>query len=75
MTRREFALLEYLMRHAGQVCSKDAILTEVWGLDRQRDPNVVEVYIGYLRRKVDTTFTTAFVHTVRGEGYMVDQRS
>lgn len=75
LTKREFALLEHLMHNVGHVCSKETILAEVWGSDRQRDPNVVEVYIGYLRRKVDASFATALVHTVRGEGYMVDQRS
>jgi DNA-binding response OmpR family regulator len=72
LTRREFALLEYLMRDAGHVHSREAILADVWGLDSRRDANVVEVYIGYLRRKVDQTFGTTTVLTIRGQGYMVD---
>jgi two-component system, OmpR family, response regulator len=72
LTRREFALLEYLMRDAGHVHSREAILADVWGVDSRRDANVVEVYIGYLRRKVDQAFGTSTVRTVRGQGYMVD---
>ena len=75
MTRREFALLEYLMRNAGRVISKEAILADVWGSESRRDPNVVEVYIGYLRRKVDHAFGTAMLRTVRGEGYMLAEPS
>ena len=72
LTRREFALLEYLMRNVGRVRSKEAILADVWGPDSSRDLNVVEVYIGYLRRKVDQSFGTTTVRTVRGQGYLVD---
>ena len=71
LTRREFALLEYLMRNIGHVRSREEILAEVWGTDSNRDANVVEVYIGYLRRKVDQAFGTTTVQTVRGQGYMV----
>lgn len=74
LTRREFALLEYLMRNVGCVRSREAILADVWGPDSRRDPNVVEVYIGYLRRKVDQSFGTTTLRTVRGQGYMVDAR-
>jgi two-component system, OmpR family, response regulator len=69
LTPREFALLEYLMRNAGQVRSKHDILTHVWGADFDRGPNVVEVYVGYLRRKVDEPFGAATIETVRGHGY------
>ena len=72
LTRREFELLEYLMRNAGEVRSREAILAAVWGAESRRDPNVVEVYIGYLRRKIDQTFGTTTLHTVRGVGYRVD---
>ncbi len=71
LTQREFALLEFLVRNAGQVLSKERILEEVWGDYSERDPNVVEVYIGYLRRKVDQPFGTSLVTTVRGRGYVV----
>jgi two-component system, OmpR family, response regulator len=69
LTAREFALLEYLMRRDGSVASKREILDHVWGLDFAGDPNVVEVYIGYLRRKVDQPFDGQLIRTVRGAGY------
>jgi len=75
LTRREFALLEYLMRHRGVVRSKQEILDEVWGAAPQRDLNVVEVYIGYLRRKVDEPFGTASLRTLRGQGYRLGDRA
>ncbi len=71
LTRREFALLEHLMRNTGQVQSKEALLSEVWGGMTRHDPNLVEVYIGYLRRKVDQPFGTATVRTARGHGYLI----
>jgi two-component system OmpR family response regulator len=69
LTPREFALLEYLMRRDGNVASKPEILDHVWGMDFAGDPNVVEVYIGYLRRKLDEAHDTRLIHTVRGAGY------
>jgi DNA-binding response OmpR family regulator len=75
LTRREFALLEFLVRNPGQVHSKERILEEVWGDFSERDPNVVEVYIGYLRRKVDQPFGTSLVTTVRGQGYVVGEET
>jgi DNA-binding response OmpR family regulator len=69
LTPREFALLEYLMRRDGNVASKSEILDHVWGMDFAGDPNVVEVYIGYLRRKLDDTNDGQLIHTVRGAGY------
>ena len=69
LTAREFALLEYLMRRDGNVASKREILDHVWGIDFAGDPNVVEVYIGYLRRKVDQPFESQLHRTVRGAGY------
>lgn len=71
LTRREFALLECLVRHPGAVLSKEELLHEVWGAVAGRDPNLVEVYMGYLRRKVDRPFGTATLRTVRGQGYQV----
>jgi DNA-binding response OmpR family regulator len=73
LTPREFTLLEYLVRSPGRVCSKQEILEEVWGDLSPRDPNVVEVYVGYLRRKVDQPFGTNLVRTVRGQGYVVEE--
>jgi DNA-binding response OmpR family regulator len=69
LTSREFSLLEYLMRRDGNVASKPEILDHVWGMDFGGDPNVVEVYIGYLRRKLDQPFGTNVIRTVRGAGY------
>ena len=69
LTPREFSLLEYLVRNAGQSLSKHTLMEHVWGADWDRDANVVEVYIAYLRRKVDRPFPTALIETVRGHGY------
>jgi two-component system, OmpR family, response regulator len=69
LTTREFALLEALMLHDGDVVSKQELLDEVWGRRFAGDPNIVEVYIGYLRRKVDAPFGVTTILTVRGAGY------
>ncbi len=71
LTPREFAVLERLMRTPGEVCSKDELLAEVWGPDSVRDANVVEVYVRYLRRKIDVPFGASTLDTVRGAGYRV----
>jgi two-component system OmpR family response regulator len=71
LTTREFALLEHLMRHPDEVVGKAALLTEVWGHEDDADPNVVEVYVGYLRKKVDAPFGRHSIVTVRGAGYRV----
>src|SRR5882757_10156165 len=69
LTPREFAVLEYLMRHRGQVVSKTQIMANVWDTFYDGDPNVVEVYVGYLRRKIDGPFDRHSIETVRGAGY------
>lgn len=70
LTSREYALLEYLIRNAGKVISKDTIIAKVWNYDSDILPNTVEVYIGYLRNKVDRPFAGAnLIQTVRGFGY------
>jgi two-component system OmpR family response regulator len=71
LTAREFALLEHLMRHPQEVVAKADLLEDVWGQEGDADPNVVEVYIGYLRRKVDAPFGRRSIVTVRGAGYRV----
>ena len=72
LTAREFSLLEYLIRHAGSVVSKSELLTHVWDeADDIADLNVVEVYVGYLRKKIDTPFGRRSVRTVRGAGYLL----
>ncbi|MCU1503889.1 MAG: DNA-binding response regulator [Ilumatobacteraceae bacterium] len=68
LTPREDALLVYLAHRAGEVVSKTELLRHVW-LDEETDPNAVEVYIGYLRRKIDAPFGRASIETVRGRGY------
>jgi two-component system OmpR family response regulator len=69
LTPREFAVLEYLMRHRDQVVSKNKIMANVWDTFYDGDPNVVEVYVGYLRRKIDAPFGRHSIETVRGAGY------
>lgn len=71
LTAREFDVLEFLVRRNGQVQSKSAVLAGVWDFDFDGDPNIVEVYIGRLRRKIDTPFGRASIETVRGAGYRV----
>jgi two-component system, OmpR family, response regulator len=68
---REFALLEYLMRHEGQVLSRQQILDAVWGIGFDAGSNVVDVYVGYLRRKLDRNGELSPIETVRGAGYRV----
>jgi DNA-binding response OmpR family regulator len=69
LTAREYALLEYLMRRQDQVVTKIELLDRVWDASADTDPNVVEVYVGYLRRKVDQPFALRTLQTVRGAGY------
>ena len=69
LTPREFGLLHFLMRHAGDVVTKTEIAESVWDTFYDGDSNVVEVYIGYLRRKVDQPFGRKSIETVRGMGY------
>ena len=69
LTAREFAVLEYLIRRAGDVVSKNEILQNVWDFDFDGDPNIVEVYVRHLRRKIDEPFGRADIETVRRAGY------
>ena len=72
LTTKEYALLEYLMRNAGMTLSKDAIIGHVWDYDADILPNTVEVYIGYLRTKIDKPFKKhGLIHTIRGFGYKI----
>jgi two-component system, OmpR family, response regulator len=72
LTAREFSLLEYLMRRRGEVVSKTEILDHVWDPAYGGDSNIVEVYVGYLRRKVDLPFERRAIQTVRGVGYRLE---
>jgi DNA-binding response OmpR family regulator len=69
LTSKEFALLEYLLRNQGRPLPKETIIAHVWDYDADILPNTVEVYIKYLRAKVDQPFKTPLIHTVRGFGY------
>ena len=71
LTAREYAVLEALLRRPHEVVSKFELLDEVWGPDFTGDTNVVEVYVGYLRRKIDTPFGRSTLQTVRGLGYRI----
>ena len=75
LTSKEFALLEYLMRNAGRRLTRAMIIEHVWNLTFDSTTNVVDVYINYLRRKVDDGFTPALIHTVRGVGYLLTEIS
>ena len=68
---REFALLEYLMRHAGKVVGKTMILSHVWGYSFDPNTNVVDVLVSRLRDKIDRSFEKKLLHTVRGVGYVL----
>jgi DNA-binding response OmpR family regulator len=74
LTSREFAVLEYLARRRGEVVSKSDVLGNVWDVDFDGDPNIVEVYIRHLRNKVDRPFGKAAIETLRGAGYRLDAR-
>jgi two-component system, OmpR family, response regulator len=71
---RESELLAYLMRHAGRVCSREEILSAVWGYDHDPGTNVVQVYVGYLRRKLGAPGSPAPIETVRSVGYRLRER-
>jgi two-component system OmpR family response regulator len=71
LSPKEFALLEFLMRHAGEVVNRRQILEHVWDYDYNGLSNVVDVYVGYLRRKLERPFDKPLIHTARGVGYGV----
>ena len=71
LTAREYAVLEYLLRNAGHVLTRQMIAEHVWGPDYEAASNIVDVYVGYLRRKIDGPAGQSVVRTVRGLGYMI----
>ena len=73
-TPREFSLLEALAQRAPRLATKAELLDDVWGADRDVDPNVVEVYVGYLRRKLEAGGEPRLIHTVTGVGYALRER-
>ena len=75
LTNKEYALLEMLMRHPGQVFTRTAIMESVWGYDFDNASNVLEVYMNFLRKKIDQGFGKKLLHTVRGVGYVLREES
>ncbi len=71
LTSKEFALLEYLMRNAGRVLSRAMISEHVWDYDFDTETNVIDVYVNYLRKKIDSDRGMKLIHTVRGSGYVL----
>lgn len=72
LTSKEFALLEFMLRNPGRPLSKDVIISHVWDYDADILPNTVEVYVKYLRNKIDAPFDTPLIKTVRGFGYKLE---
>jgi len=75
VTPREFALLQYLMRHPGEALTRAELLEHVWDFAFEGDPNIVDVYVGYLRDKIDRPFGRTSIETVRGVGYRLRSES
>jgi DNA-binding response OmpR family regulator len=73
LTAREFALLEFLVRRAGDVVSRTEMLEHVWDQNFEGSTNIVDVYVGYLRRKLQEPFGRPLIRTVRGAGYVIEQ--
>ena len=71
LSSKEFAVLEYLLRNPGRVLSRDKIENHVWNYDFEGGSNVVDVYIRYLRKKIDAGFSQKLLHTIRGAGYVL----
>ena len=75
LTKREFDLLHYLLKNKGLVISREALLENVWGFDFTGETNAVDVYIRFLRGKIDEVFDIKLIHTVRGVGYVIKDGS
>lgn len=73
LTKTEYDLLEYLLTNKGQVLTRDQIIEHIWGYDFVGDSNVLDVYIRYLRNKIDYPYDTKLIHTVRGVGYTLKE--
>jgi DNA-binding response OmpR family regulator len=72
LSAREFAVIEYLLRRAGDVVSRSDLLEHVWDRNFEGSTNVVDVYVGYLRRKLEEPFGRPLIRTVRGAGYVIE---
>ena len=70
LTKKEFDTLKYLMEHEGKAVTRDQLMNEVWGYDYIGDSNIVDVYIRYLRHKIDDTYQIKTIHTIRSVGYL-----
>lgn len=75
LTKKEYDLLEYLLKNNGLVLSREQILNNVWNFDYEGEANVVDVYIRYLRSKIDDDFEPKLIHTVRGFGYVLEDKN
>ena len=75
LSAREYALLEYLMRNRGIVLSREKIENHIWNFDYEGGTNVVDVYIRYLRKKLDDGYEKKLIHTVRGSGYVLREEA
>jgi two-component system copper resistance phosphate regulon response regulator CusR len=71
LTAREYALLEYFLRSVGRVLTRPMLAEHVWGLDFDPESNIIDVYVGYLRRKIEAEGTSRLLHTIRGAGYVL----
>ena len=75
LTTKEYALLEYFARNASTVVTRTQLSEHVWDMNFEPTSNVVDVYVGYLRNKIDKAFNVNLIKTVRGHGYMLDVSS
>ena len=75
LTAKEYALLEYLMHNRGIVISREKIEDHIWNYDYEGGTNVVDVYIRYLRKKIDDKYETKLIHTIRGRGYVIKEET
>ena len=71
LSTREFTILEYMIRNKGKILSRDTIEQHIWNYDYEGGTNVIDVYIRYLRKKIDDSYTPKLIHTVRGLGYVL----
>lgn len=75
LTQKEFALLEYLLRNKGKVCRRARIIEKVWDIHFNHDTSVIDVYINFLRKKLDKPGEPSFVETLRGVGYRINEEA
>ena len=75
LTSKEYALLEYMLRNQGQALTRSQIADHVWNYNFDYDSNIVDVYIRYLRNKIDKEYANPLIHTVRGYGYVIKDES